>query len=55
MRNHRDLESVEYIKPPSRDFYDTKPQNLWWPFWAWRIIALDEADETDIFKELVLR
>ena len=55
MRNHRDLESVEYIKPPSRDFYDTKPQNLWWPFWAWRIIALDEADETDIFQELVLR
>ena len=55
MRNHKDLESVEYIKPPSRSYYDTKPQNLWWPFWAWRIIAPEEADETDIFQELILR
>lgn len=55
MRNHKDLESVEYIKPLSRNYYDTKPQNLWWPFWAWRIIAPEEADETDVFQELILR
>jgi len=55
MNNHSVLESVEYIKPSSRSFYNTKCQNLWWPFWAWRIIAPDEADETDIFQELILR
>jgi len=55
MRSHKALESVEYIKPFSRNFYYTKPQDLWWPFWAWRIIAPDEADETDIFQELILR
>ena len=55
MTGHRDLDQVEYIRPPSRDYYATKPQDLWWPFWAWRVIAPEEANETDIFQELLLR
>lgn len=55
MTEHRNLDQVEYVRPPSREYYATKPQDLWWPFWAWRVIAPDEVNETDIFQELLLR
>ena len=55
MIEHRNLDQVEYIRPPTREYYATKPQDLWWPFLAWRVIAPDDANETDIFQELLLR
>ena len=55
MTSHRSLDQVEYIRSPSREYYVTKPQDLWWPFWAWRVIAPEDANETDIFQELLLR
>jgi len=55
MIGHRSLDQVEYIRSPSREYYTNKPQDLWWPFWAWKVIAPDDAKETDIFQELLLR
>ena len=55
MITHRDIELVGYAKPSRRPFYENKPKDVWWPFWAWRVIAPKEADDTDIFSELVLK
>lgn len=55
MIGHRNLDQVEYVRSPSREYYITKPQDLWWPFWAWRVIAPEDANETDMFQELLLR
>lgn len=55
MITHRDIELVGYAKPSRRPFYESKPKDVWWPFWAWQVIAPKEADDTDIFSELVLK
>ena len=52
---HNDLERVEYIHPPTKEYYANKPIDLWWPFWAWRIIAPTDSNDTDLFQELILR
>jgi phage pi2 protein 07 len=55
MITHRDIELVGYVKPSEQHFYENKARDLWWPFWAWKVIAPKEANETDIFRELILK
>jgi hypothetical protein len=55
MITHRDIDLVGYVKPLGHHFYENKPRDFWWPFWAWRVIAPKEANDTDIFRELVLK
>ena len=55
MITHADIDLVGYAKPLGRPSYESKPRDLWWPFWAWRVIAPKEAKHTDIFSELILK
>jgi len=55
MITHKMLEDVEYLKAPA-NFKDLgRTRDLWWPFWAWRIVAPKENKESDLLMELMLR
>jgi hypothetical protein len=55
MITHQDIDLVGYVRPVRRDSYENKAKDFWWPFWAWRVIAPKEANDTDIFRELILK
>jgi len=55
MISHRDIDTVAYAKALDRPYYQDKFQEVWWPFWIWRVVAPDEATQSDIFRELILR
>lgn len=55
MITHSDLSSVAYAKQADTFSFGKRSMDVWWPFWAWRVVAPTEPRETDVFKELVLR
>ena len=52
---HRALDNVEYLKSSFGYRYEGKVKGLWWPFWAWRILAPEKPGDVDILLELMLR